>query len=28
VSFADASKQSLRLRVMDVEGTISIEAPS
>jgi hypothetical protein len=28
VSFADASKQSLRLRVMDVEGTISIEPSS
>jgi hypothetical protein len=25
VSFADGSKQSLRLRVMDVEGTVSIE---
>jgi hypothetical protein len=28
VSFADGSKQSLRLRVMDVEGTISIEPTS
>ena len=28
VSFADGSKQSLRLRVMDVEGTTSIEPTS
>ena len=28
VSFADGSKQSLRLRVMDVDGTISIEPTS
>ena len=28
VSFADGSKQSLRLRVMDVEGTIAIEPTS
>jgi hypothetical protein len=28
VSFADGSKQSVRLRVMDVEGTISIEPTS
>ena len=28
VSFADGAKQSLRLRVMDVEGTISIEPTS
>jgi hypothetical protein len=28
VSFADGSKQSLRLRVMDVEGTVSIEPSS
>ena len=28
VSFNDGSKQSLRLRVMDVEGTVSIEPTS
>lgn len=28
VSFADGSKQSVRLRVMDVAGTISMEPTS